>query len=240
MKISLKVNLLFYLLAITLILSGYINYLLIYLLIMVAHELGHIIMIKLLKYKINKITILPTGGIIETNINLNIKSLHLFLISISGILMQLVLFLMIPTNIYQYEIFYNLNTSLIIFNLIPIIPMDGSKILESINENIFKYRITTYITIIISIISLFIMYKITENTLIFITLYIFNIKNILNIKYVYNKFLLERYLYKYKYKKNKYVNSIKDLYKTRNNYIIYDKIVNEEEILLEKFFVSSY
>ena len=197
MKITFNISFLIY--SIILILSGYINYLIIYLLIMFVHELGHIIVIKLLKYKINKIIILPFGGIIETNINLNIKSIHLFLISISGILMQLLLFLIIKNNYtYTYQIFYNLNLSLIIYNLLPIIPNDGSKILLSINESIFKYRITNIISIIISFIFIYIFYIKTQNTVIFIVLFIINIKNILNYKYIYNKFLLERYLYKHK------------------------------------------
>ena len=239
MKITFNISFLIY--SIILILSGYINYLIIYLLIMFVHELGHIIVIKLLKYKINKIIILPFGGIIETNINLNIKSTHLFLISISGILMQLLLFLIIKNNYtYTYQIFYNLNLSLIIYNLLPIIPNDGSKILLSINESIFKYRITNIISIIISFIFIYIFYIKTQNTVIFIVLFIINIKNILNYKYIYNKFLLERYLYKHKYKTNKYIKNIKDIYKCSNNYIIYDKIIHEEEIVLEKLFMSTY
>lgn len=241
MKILFKVNIVFYIYAIILILSGYINYLVIYLFILTTHEIGHIITIKLLKYKIESITLLPCGGIITTNINLNIKSLHLFLISISGILMQLILLLLIKDNgSYNYDIFYNLNISLIIFNLLPIIPNDGYKILLSINENIFKYRISQILSIIISIISLFILFYITKNIIIFITIYIFNIKNILEYKYIINKFLLERYLYKTLYKRSKHIKSVKDIYKCRKNYIKYDKIELEEEILLEKFFMSSY
>lgn len=241
MRISFKVNLAFYIYAVILILSGYINYLVIYLFILITHELGHIITIKLLKYKIESITLLPCGGIITTNINLNIKSFHLFLISISGIVMQLLLLIFVKDNgSYNYDIFYKLNISLIIFNLLPIIPNDGYKILLSINENIFKYRITQILSIIISFISLFILFYITKNIIIFVTLYIFNIKNILEYKYIINKFLLERHLYKTPYKRSKYIKSVKDIYKCRKNYIKYDKIVLEEEILLDKYFMSSY
>ena len=139
MKISFSfLTLLLYLL---LILSGYINYLVIFLFIMFIHELGHIVMIKLLRYKINSITILPTGGIIDTNINLNIKSNHLFLISISGILFQIILEIIIPSSSsYNYIIFNKINISLIIFNLIPINPLDGYKIFISIVERFLKYK----------------------------------------------------------------------------------------------------
>ena len=137
MKISFNMlTLVFYIL---LILSGYINYLVIFLSIMFMHEIGHVIMIKILGYKINSITILPTGGIIDTNINLNIKSNHLFLISIAGILMQIILLKIIPySSSYSYQIFYKLNISLIIFNLLPINPLDGYKISLSLIERFFN------------------------------------------------------------------------------------------------------
>jgi stage IV sporulation protein FB len=96
MKITFNIS--FYIFVSILILSGYINYLVSYLIIMFIHELGHITIIKLLKYKITSIYIIPGGGIINTNINLNIKSFHLFLISISGILFQIPL-LLINNNI---------------------------------------------------------------------------------------------------------------------------------------------
>lgn len=232
MKITFNIS--FYIFVYILILSGYINYLVSYLIIMFFHELGHIITIKLLKYKVTSIYILPGGGIINTNINLNIKSFHLFLISISGILFQ------IPLLLINNNILDQMNISLIIFNLLPIIPNDGYKILLSINENIFKYRICHIISIIISFIMLYIVFYLTKNILIFTTLFIINIKNIMNYKYIINKFLLERYLYKTNYKRIKYINNIKDIYKCRNNYIKCDKIVHEEEMLLRKIFMSSY
>ena len=36
------------------------------------------------------------------------------------------------------------------------------------------------------------------------------------------------------------IKNIKDIYKCSNNYIIYDKIIHEEEIVLEKLFMSTY
>lgn len=237
MKNIFKIHFSSYFLYILLILSGYINYLTYYLIIIFFHELGHIIMIKLLKYKIEKIEIYPFGGIIRTNINYNINSNKLFLISISGILMQLLLFLIIPdTNSNNYEIFKLLNYSLIIFNLLPIKPSDGSKVLESFLERIINYRLTQVISIILSIIFLFSLFIFTKNIIIFVILYILNMQIILKFKYLINKFKLERYLYPQKYKKNSYVNSENNIYKCRNNHIKwYNNYIEESDYFQRKF-----
>lgn len=240
MKKLFRINTFFYLYALLLIISGYINYLLIYLIIMFFHELGHILVIKILGYKINSLTIYPFGCIIETNINLNIPSYHLFLISSAGILMQLLLFLIHTTNSYNYLIFTHLNISLIIYNLLPIIPTDGYKILMSLTENIFNYRKTTWISIIISSIFLFIFFYLTKNIIIFSILYIYNVTNIINYHHIMNKFYLERYLYPVDFTKVKYVNDLKDIYKCRKNYIKCDKIYQEERIFFENHFHKSY
>lgn len=241
MKNIFKVNIFFYLFLIIFIVSGYINYLIIFLVIMFFHEIGHIITIKLLGYKINKMIIYPTGGIIKTNISINIPSIHLFLISVSGVAMQLLLFLLVPeSGVNNYQIFYLLNKSLIIFNLIPIIPLDGFKIYLSIVENIFSYRISVKIMFIISFISLFILFYYTKSIIVLLFLYIANINFFLNYQYYMNKFLLERYLYKISFKKRKYVDNINSIFKSRYNYIKYDNIYLEEGDVLKNIFQSFY
>lgn len=237
MKISF--NILTYLFYILLILSGYINYLVIFLLIMFFHELGHILMIRILKYKIDSITILPTGGIIKTNINLNIKSIHLFLISISGILMQLILLYIVPySSNYNYSIFCKLNISLIIFNLLPVNPLDGHKIFTSCIECFIKYRKVINISYIVSFIFTFILFFYSKNVIIFAYIYLLNVKNVLYKDYIFNKFLLERHLYSFVYKKDKYINKIFDIYKNRNNYIYVNGEYIEEYKVLDKYFGS--
>lgn len=227
-------TLLFYLL---LILSGYINYLLVFLIIIITHELGHIIMIYLFKYKIESIEIYPFGGIIKTNINYNIDSNKLLFISLAGILMQLILFFIYPMiTLKNYGIFNTLNISLIIFNLIPIKPSDGSKILESFLERIINYRLMIKVSIIISIISLFLLFIYTKNIFIFVILYFTNIKIILNFPYIINKFKLERYLYPSKYSKKIHVNHENNIYKGRNNYIKwYNNYIEESDYFQRKF-----
>lgn len=223
-------SLVFYLI---LILSGYINYLFFYIVVVFTHELGHIITIKLLKLNINKITIYPFGGVIETNINYNINSSKYFLISISGILFQLILLLLFNN---PNKVFYSLNLNIMIFNLIPIYPSDGNKVLMSFLERIVPYKKSLIVSNAISILSLLILFIISKNIFIFIILYYTNIKAIMLLNYIFNKFILERYLYKTDYKKNNYVESEKHFKKCRKNFIKHDNIyIEEDEYLKAKF-----
>ena len=61
------------------------------------------------------------------------------------------------------------------------------------------------------------------------------IKSLKDIKYYYKKFLLERYLYDFKYKKISISNSIYKLYKERNHYIDFQ----DEKEYLNKYFGKS-
>lgn len=237
MKTSYKISIFTYLFYLLLILSGYINYLIIYLIIMFFHEMGHFIMIKIFRLHIDSIHIYPFGGTIKTNINYNLPSTKLFLISIAGIVMQILLLLVCPkAPSYNYQIFRELNLSIIVFNLLPIIPSDGSKILTSIIETTIKYRYTLIIVNIISFACLFILFIISKNIFIFTILYYMNIHNIMYFKYIFHKFKLERYLYPPNYYHKKYINSENNLYKCRKNYIKCDSIYLEEgEYFTKKF-----
>lgn len=230
MKNIFKINITTYLLLLSILLCGYFNYLLIISLILIIHDLGHIFFLKLFKIKINNIIILPFGSIINSDLKLNTASYKIFIISIAGILFQLILsFIMnylhthglineISINIFNYY-----NKLIMIFNLIPIVSLDGSKILKSGVECLFKYLTTIKLINLISIISLIILILTNFNNLsiiiIIIYLLIKIIENIKNTNYIYHNFLIERTLYHVKHKKIKYINNMNSLYKNKYNFI---------------------
>lgn len=240
MKKIFKVDISFILFILILSFSGYLNYAINFLIVISFHELGHIIMIKLLGYQITSINFYPLGAIIKTNININIPSHKLFLISISGILMQILLFIFIPKSISNYSLFKLINTSLIIYNLLPIYPLDGYKIFLSLLEPFFSYSYIIKIFYLISFFSLFLLLYYTKSIINFIYLYYLNIFYLLNYSYYMHKFLLERYLYNIKYRKIKYINKLNKLFKTRYNYIKCDNIYIEENKVLSKIFTRFY
>lgn len=193
-------------------------------------------MIKILGYKIESMIFYPIGGVIKTNININIPSNRLFLISVSGILMQLLLFFIVPKSMNNYDIFFELNTLLIVYNLLPIYPLDGFKIGLSFMERLLPYALVIKLFYIVSVMGVFLLFFYTKSVINFVYLYYINVFFIMDYKYYMHKFLLERYLYGTSSCKVKYISNINNMFKTRYNYIKYDNIYIGEIDVLSYFF----
>ena len=207
MKI-IKINFLTIYFLLLLFLCGYLKVGLIIFFIVIFHELGHILFIKLFNYKIVSINIYPFGGITKINKDINTPVNKELIIAAAGVIFQLLLFIIIiilPISNYNKSLFYKYNLSILIFNLLPIIPLDGSIILNSLLNKIFSYKLSYYIYLIISFITL-ILYILTNYWLSlnnYLIVGLFLIKTYYawkNYKYLYNKFLLERYLNKDEFK----------------------------------------
>lgn len=237
------------LIAISFILTGYFSNLIIFTSIIIIHELGHYIIAKINNLNPEKITIYPFGGITTMNNLINTKISKELLVAIAGILFQsiyylLILFLYKQSLIREY-IFNEFTTyhySILIFNILPIHPLDGSIILNLILSKFLPYKLTTKLNIIISIITGLIIlkinyYKFNYTTILIISIIIDNlVKYYRNINYIFNKFLLERYLYKIKLNKTKEISKIDDMYKEKYH-IIKEKntYLTEKQYLKRRF-----
>ena len=235
MKIISKIRIHFvsYIVAIIFFLMGYFKIYISFMIILFIHELGHILTSLYFKWKIDKIIILPFGCLIKYNELINRPIIEEFIISIMGIIFQILFSLNI--NIY-----YNL--IIIIFNILPIYPLDGSKILNLLFNKISNFKLSYILTIYISIfmLILIIIYLVLNKDIIFLIIIIpliinvikeYKIKNI-----IINKFYLERYLYILKFKKRKIINNIT---KMKRDYIHIikknNKYITEKEILKNMF-----
>ena len=241
---KIKIHPLFVFFVIVFILIGRFRFILYFTLIILIHEFGHIIMSVLFKWNIDRIIILPFGGLIKYDEKVNRALLEEFLIAINGIIVQYTFFL-IFRNLIDYKYFNFINYFIIIFNLLPIYPLDGSKILNvffniitSFKKSILLTLIVSYITIIILSFTLFDINKLS----IFIIYFLFKeTTKLYNEKeFLFNKFLLERNLYKFKFKLKKTIKNVnemkrdyKHLFHINGNYItekaylknMFDKII---------------
>lgn len=241
--IKIKIHSLTYFILLTIMLCGYLNYFLIISFIIIMHDFGHLLLMKIFKIKIYDITVLPFGSIINSKINYNFNSNKMFYISIAGIIIQLFLYPfmylmynMSIINVLSYNIFLYYNKIIIIFNLIPIIPLDGSNIVVSFFERFLPYKLVLKLINYISLLLIFILFflnKINMN-LVLMTVFLFvkTYEKILNHNFIFTSFLLERYLKEPTYIKIKYVNSIKKIYKNRYNFINNQK---ESSVLAKMF-----
>ena len=218
--------------------------------IVIFHELGHVLITKLLKYKILSIEIEPMGGITKIDKPINTPIKEELLIASMGVIFQLILFglfyILFKNGLVlrnTYIMFINYNKTILLFNLLPIIPLDGYIILKSILEYIMSFNKAFYLSLLISIVSviLFMSYKqvFSLNNYLIISFLIYKIyREYKEFKFKHLKFLLERYLGKFKYYKIKYnmeinINDLKkDTYhyfKNNNSYI------SEKVVLKDKF-----
>lgn len=213
-------------------LAGYFEYMYLMLLIIFIHESGHYLFSRMVGFRNGIIHIYPFGGLTEYNEDLNIKINKELFVLFGGIFFQLVFFLLcyiFYKNYYitdhVYLIIKRINYLLISFNFMPILPLDGGRLLNLILDKFFNYKLSIYLSIIISLLFL-IIFSIYNKTVYSIILSIFLFKSIyieyLNIKYKFNKFILERYLNNYDFNKIKIINNINKMYRD------YTHVINNE------------
>ena len=237
------------LIALGFILTGYFHNLIIFTSIIIIHELGHYTIAKLNKLNVEKIIIYPYGGIVKMNIPVNTPIKKELYVAISGIIFQTIYFIIITIMYkqgiirdYIYNLFTIYNKSILMFNMLPIHPLDGSKILNLLLSKILPFNIANKLNIIISIITLFILIYINNYQLNYTTFLILGIilDNILKyykeLKYIFNKFLLERYIYKITYNKTKKINKINHMYKEKYHILKENNTyITEKQALSNKF-----
>ena len=244
MKI-IKVNNYTYIFILIAFLCGYIKNAIIILIIVLIHELGHVFFIKRYNEKIINITIFPFGGITNIEKDINTPINEELLIASGGVIFQLFIYLFItfiPLTMHTKELMINYNTIIILFNLIPIIPLDGSIIINCILNRFISFTRSYIIKNIISIITivLFVIfnYKYSLNNYLIISFLIYKTcVSINNYKYIKYRFYLERYLNNYRYKRiknnTKNINGLK--LDTKHYFRINKKVINEREKIQELF-----
>ena len=89
-----------------LVITGHFVNLIIFTSLIIIHEMGHIIISKILSYKIDKVIIYPYGGFVKLNTRINTKIENDLLVAISGIIMQSIYFGIIFFFHFILYIFY--------------------------------------------------------------------------------------------------------------------------------------
>ena len=199
-------------------------------------------MAKCLKWEVDKIYIYPYGGCTKFNSDLNKSIREELLILLFGPIFQIigtfVLILFMNRN-QEILIIINYSIFLLIFNLLPIYPLDGGKLVNLLFNKIISFRksfvlsiISSFLVIII-IIFMCIKYNLKAN---FILVFIFLLVKLLDEskkrKYYYNKFILERYINNYHFKKYKNISNIKDMMRDKKHiFNINNRYITEREFL---------
>lgn len=218
--------------------TGHFKNFIIFSSIIIIHELGHILMSLIFKWNIERVILLPFGGITIFKENIDKSFLQEFLIALFGPLLQIIYCLIFNNS----KIFFDYNIAILLFNLLPIYPLDGSKILNIFFNIILPFKISHVFSIVFSIlliVVIFIFLLFNWNIMFLFILFFLSLeiyREINKHKYYFNRFLLERYLNNFKFKKTKVVKKI-DCMKRQTTHIfqLNGKRYTEYEIIRKMF-----
>lgn len=203
--------------------------------------MGHVLMGIIFKWKIGKIIILPFGALTIFDEGINKSIFEEFLIAIMGPIFQIIFTFFLYFLTYNDEV-VSYSLTILIFNLLPIFPLDGSKILNLFLNEILNFKISHTILIIISVIFILTIILYSDFNLILILILTFLLVRVLleikNHESLFNRFLLERYLNHYNFKKSKKIYSM-NLAKMKRSYkhLFFDgnRFISEHERLKKRF-----
>lgn len=217
----------------------------IFFLIIIFHEIGHIIGGLYYNWPIDKIIILPFGGLTIFKQKLNVPLKEELIVTLLGPIFQIVFYLICTKLFSNNAILTKYHYPLLIFNLLPLLPLDGSKLLNILLNKIWSFKNSHLINTIVSFsidifLILFILIKKIDLIyfLIFLFLIIKAIKELLNHRILVNKFILERYLYNFAFNKNKLLQNkkLENMYRDYYHFFYnHHKLYSEEELLRKRF-----
>ena len=232
-----KIHPLTYIVCLIFIFLGYFKLYLCFFIVLIVHESGHILFSLIFKWKIKQIIFMPLGLLLKFEDNLNKPLIEEFIISIMGIIFQLIFILFIHNN--KIIIVSNI---ILLFNIIPVYPLDGSKILNILLNKITNFKNSYFLTLIVSFFTIIIILfiSIIKLSLISIISMLPLLKNIIDLFYERNKlfikFLLERYLYNFNYKKSITIYSINDMKRDYYHYFYINNNKYSEKEMLNSYF----
>ncbi len=250
-----KIKNITYLMILTFLLTGYIKNICLILAIIIFHELGHVYYLRKYEYEIESITIYPFGGLTKTNKLLNTPIKEDLRIYFGGVFFQIILYLifwlLFKFNIIYvstFNMFLLYNSSILLFNLLPIRPLDGGELLKLLLEKKLTFQKAYHVMNYISFIGLglFLVFNYQTNLNAYLVgsyLLVKFIEIYQKQPYTFHKFLLERFLYVLPYQKIEHNDLLtptvlkKDtlhFFKKNNRYY------HEKEILAKKFDRNTY
>ncbi|MGE8206088.1 M50 family metallopeptidase [Heyndrickxia sp. NPDC080065] len=176
--------------------------------IIFVHEMGHGAMAHFFSWKIKKISILPFGGVAEMDEHGNRPLKEELLVIAAGpiqhVWLSALMYLLFKVNLVSlsfFEMFMSYNMMILVFNLLPIWPLDGGKflhILFSVNkpflESVRVSLISSFIFLIVFHLLSIIISPFNLNIwIVVIYLYLSLWAEWKQMNFVFMRFLLERY-----------------------------------------------
>ena len=252
---KLKIHQVTYLLFFTYLITGYFKNIILIFTIVIIHEMGHIFYLLLFHYPIESIEILPFGGVTKTNKKINTPINQEILIYVGGVFNQILLFLFFAflsekslIKESTYFLFLKYNISILIFNSLPIRPLDGGEIVRLLLEKVYPFKkaqvLANFISLSFLILFFVINIQFNLNNYVIISFLLVKLYGLFkNASFYQNKFLLERLLYTVPYSKIKNEKTKNITLLKKETYHFFkegEKMISERELLRQTFDIQHY
>lgn len=174
----------------------------------------------LLGWKCIGIELYPYGGCSNFDVDVNVSLHQELLVLIMGPIMQIVFIALIGNFVdsKDFILFERYSNWILMFNLLPIYPLDGGKLLNIILGIFLSFYRSYQITLCVSyflFVAIFMIVSFLKFNLVLVLIFGllgFNlIKEIKRSSFYYHRFLLERYLNKYDFRRSKKINNLKQM-----------------------------
>ena len=242
---KIHIHFFYYGVALISIMTGMFREFIIFSSIIIIHEMGHIITALYFKWKIDKVIILPFGGITVFKEHINRPIKEEFFILIMGPLIQILFYIWCNGMFGNNLILTNYHYAILFFNLLPIYPLDGSKLINILLNKIISFKKShltmLYMSVIIFFLLLYFILNYQLNLLYILILFFLLLKVLEEIRrhnYIFNKFLFERLIYEFKFTRNKIIkgDNVNKMYRNHKHLFFFNnKYCSEKEILQKKF-----
>lgn len=213
-------------------LAGYFEYTFLTIIIIIVHEMGHFLTGYFLKLKVKEISLFMFGGVTIFDEDLNLNIFKELLVVVMGPVVQMLFYMIVYyfytkgfVSVSTMKKVSTINLILLEFNLLPILPLDGAKILNNILDLILSYDLAHKVSLAVSFLALPLVFLFDNKLIIILVVISLLVRLFEEInwhKFRINKLLLERKLKGIKFKK---VREFESLTKVKRN-VTYYRFIN--------------
>lgn len=237
---KIEIHFLFYLISFLALITGNFKNFCLFMSLLIIHECGHVLAGLYYKWNIEKVVIFPFGALTIFKDHLNKPIKEEFFIVIMGPLFQCLFYFLLSS--YQIPHLESFHYGLLFFNLLPIVPLDGSKLANLIYQRFFSYWSSYYFSLFLSLCCfVYLCYQLKFSLVFFLILctLIFKVISYFNSRYsLFSKFIMERLLYSFTFKRRKIIfgkNIRKMKRDTQHLFYISNMYYTEREFLQKRF-----
>lgn len=194
--------------------------------------MGHFLTGYFLKLKVKEISLFMFGGVTIFDEDLNLNIFKELLVVVMGPVVQMLFYMLLYyfytkgfVSVSTMKKVSTINLILLEFNLLPILPLDGAKILNNILDLILSYDLAHKVSLAVSFLALPLVFLFDNKLIIILVVISLLVRLFEEInwhKFRINKLLLERKLKGIKFKK---IREFESLTKVKRN-VTYYRFIN--------------